>query len=261
MIPVYRMRDGKGNLSKNAVVFKKCGHLLNEGESILLFPEANHSLKRRIRPLSKGFTRVIDEALELNSQLDVQLVPIGQNYQFPTQAGDSASVFFGKPIQVQHFMNKGNYVNEMKASVFEEMVQLTTHVEPEEKYDTLATELNRLHIDFTRPKRIKHWLANPKLEEAPVWTSGNNFLFRFLFRMLNFPFIFLWRSIVKPKVPEPEFEGTFRFGFALLIYTSSYFIALLILTNYYDLKTALFYVFGHSALNLLLVKIGVTSSR
>ena len=83
MLPVYRIRDGRESLSKNSAIFERCAHLLLANQAILLFPEANHSLLRRVRPLSKGFTRILDNALRKNSRLDIQLVPIGQNYQEP----------------------------------------------------------------------------------------------------------------------------------------------------------------------------------
>jgi 1-acyl-sn-glycerol-3-phosphate acyltransferase len=56
MLPVYRIRDGWGNLTNNTAVFERCSKLLKTGECIVIFPEGNHNLKRTVRPLSKRFT-------------------------------------------------------------------------------------------------------------------------------------------------------------------------------------------------------------
>lgn len=260
MLPVYRIRDGKANLSKNKLIFEKCGQLLGCDEAILLFPEANHSLRRRVRPLSKGFTRIIDAAFQQDSDLDLQLVPIGQNYQYPKLAGDSAALYFGRPIHVGQFQNESDFVHRIKKEVFKELKQLTTHIE-EERYESMLSTLEKLHADFTQPSMINECLLQNQFEKIPKKTKSNSSVARFLFRLNNLPLIFLWRMWLKPKVQEPEFEATFRFGFALLVYPIFYFLLLVILGYVYDIKTACLAVLGHAVFNLLLVKIfGITSS-
>ncbi|MDO1499424.1 1-acyl-sn-glycerol-3-phosphate acyltransferase [Winogradskyella maritima] len=54
-----QMRDGRNQLKNNEAVFKKCTELFENEEAIVLFPEANHNLRRRVRNLSKGFTRIV----------------------------------------------------------------------------------------------------------------------------------------------------------------------------------------------------------
>mgnify|MGYP000647868222 CR=1 FL=1 len=55
MLPIYRFRDGVDTLSMNKPIFNRCGEVLHNHEAILIFPEGNHGLKRRVRPLKKGF--------------------------------------------------------------------------------------------------------------------------------------------------------------------------------------------------------------
>ena len=38
MLPVYRVRDGWNNLSKNHEIFENCSYLLGNNEGILIFP-------------------------------------------------------------------------------------------------------------------------------------------------------------------------------------------------------------------------------
>lgn len=260
MLPVYRLRDGKNNLSKNRAIFERCGQLLYDGEAILLFPEANHSLKRRVRPLSKGFTRIIEAAWANGTKLDLQLVPIGQNYQNPTKAGDSAALYFGKAISIQEFKDLKDFTSQIKQTVFDELRSLTTHIE-EENYEATLTKLESSNVDFTRPELIKEQLARNKFDHKPnLGAKGRRVTRRFLFLWINLPFIFLWRLLIRPKVPEPEFIATFRFGFILLAYPLTYSLCFVTLNYFYDIKTACLFILGHAAVNLILVKLGITSS-
>ncbi|MEO0570892.1 MAG: lysophospholipid acyltransferase family protein [Bacteroidota bacterium] len=261
MLPVFRIRDGRANVPKNKGIFEKCGQLLDQGEAILVFPEANHSLKRRVRPLSKGFTRIIDTAIHRNANLELTLVPIGQNYQSPQQAGDRATLYFGKPITVQPFKGEHGLAGKIKKAVFEELKQLTTHIEGD-NYENVLSELEDAGLDFTQPRRVNMYIKNKHLEKALKETKSNNTVARFLFKMNNLPLVFLWNVGVRPRVPEPEFEATFRFGFALVVYPMAYFLVLILLSYFYDLKTAGLWVMGHAVFNLILVKLfGITSSH
>ncbi len=261
MIPIYRIRDGKTNLSKNHQIFRKCGQLLAEGEAILVFPEANHSLKRRVRPLSKGFTRIIDAALQCNPNLDLTLVPIGQNYQSPRQVGDTAALYVGKPISVHRFKEERPYARTIKKEVFKELKQLTTHIQ-KETYESVLSKLEDCGVDFTQPTSVNEGMEHRAYEKTPKRTKSNNAIARFLFLWMNLPIVLLWRLWLKPKVPEPEFEATFRFGFSLMVYPLVYLLFLFLISFFYNVKTACLIVIGHAALNLLFTKVfGITSSN
>ena len=54
MLPVYRVRDGLSSVTKNNAIFELCIKYLKDKHSVLIFPEASHDLRRRIRPLNKG---------------------------------------------------------------------------------------------------------------------------------------------------------------------------------------------------------------
>jgi len=120
--------------------------------------------------------------------------------------------------------------------------------------------LDDLGMDYTDPVASNQWLAD---KHATITTPRKSFgrpLFRFIFRLINLPMILLWRILVKPKVPEPEFDATFRFGFVLLAYPLMYFLSIMALTYTFNLKTACLCCLSHVVLNLFLVKIGITSS-
>ena len=106
MHPVYRMRDGIRTLSGNYGTFEEVTQELLKGEHVLLFPEANHSLERRVRPLNKGFTRLIASTLEKNPDLPLQLILIGQNYEAPLQVGDASRILMTPPLDVRAWLKQ-----------------------------------------------------------------------------------------------------------------------------------------------------------
>ncbi|WP_181899419.1 lysophospholipid acyltransferase family protein [Flagellimonas nanhaiensis] len=260
MIPIYRIRDGKANLYKNQAIFERCSELLLNGEAILLFPEANHSLKRRVRPLSKGFTRIIMTALEKDPKMKLQLVPIGQNYMKPSQSGDAASLYVGNPIEVQEFMGSSKFVGDVKQEVFKALTALTTHI-PENEYEDVISKLEGRESLYLKPDAVNMMISERSFPKGkPQKVKVANTVSRALFYSLNFPLVVLWRTFIKPKVPEVEFEATFKFGFAMITYPLFYGILLTILWKYFDVKTACLTVLGHAVINIILVKIGITSS-
>ena len=260
MLPIYRLRDGRDQLSKNNRIFHECSELLKNGQAIVVFPEANHSLRRRVRPLSKGFTRIVWTVLEKYPDLDIQLVPVGQNYAYPMQSGDSTVLQFGKALSVQEHLSAANVTQKLRQEVFKSLTNLTTHI-PEANYEAMVAQLGEngnIYLDPNKMNEVVSLGVDSRTARESV--RGINTLLRGAFVLWNLPMVVLWHVLIKPKVPEEEFMATFRFGFALLVYPIAYIAVLSTFWSLFDAKTACLVVFGHAAFNLLLVKLGITSS-
>ena len=105
LMPIYRIRDGASQLGKNQEIFESCFDIFNRGETLMIFPEGSHNKKRTIRPLSKGFTRIIFGALQKYPDLDIKIVPVGLTYQNVSYYPTKVSLNFGKPISANEFHN------------------------------------------------------------------------------------------------------------------------------------------------------------
>ena len=260
MIPVYRIRDGKNSLKGNTVIFERCSELLQKGEAILIFPEGNHSLKRRVRPLSKGFTRILFLALESDPSMEIAIIPIGVNYTNAAKFPDQAALFYGKEIRVQDFFDKEDVsgsTSRLKEEVSHQLKKLTTHIEEEASYDDTIQKLEDSNVDYLEPKAVnlvldKQAMPSPRSKEKG---SGIKFLFKGLFNVLNFPMVILWSKCIKPKVTELEFMSTTRFMFALLIYPLQLLFLILGLLTFLNWQPALIICSTHLILNIVLVKL------
>ncbi len=244
MIPIYRIRDGRSTLYKNDAVFDNCAKVLGKGEAIVMFPEGNHSLRRRVRPLSKGFTRVLFRAAELSPQVDIQMIPVGVNYSNAEKFPSSAAVYYGTPISFQTLYDKEDLpgsVVRIRKMVAVSLKTLTTHISSEEDYAENVNYLVSQNVDFLDPVRSNGLLkekaasTNPVKDKSPKVNSGVS-IFKIIFSVLNLPVILVWRLLIKPKVPEPEFMGTFRFAAmfgGFFVYSSLLFIVVFITMDFW----------------------------
>ncbi len=104
LLPVYRIRDGKDNLSNNEDIFAQVIHLLENKQSVALFPEAAHSGKRQMLPHKKAIPRIALEAEAKNNfQLNLQIVPVGIYYSHYWKFNRALIVEYGEPISVDKY--------------------------------------------------------------------------------------------------------------------------------------------------------------
>ncbi|MGM5470059.1 lysophospholipid acyltransferase family protein [Flavobacteriaceae bacterium LMO-SS05] len=259
MLPVYRVRDGWNNLSKNNAIFKKSAELLDKEQAIVIFPEGSHHLNRTVRPLSKGFTRIIFETLEQYPETQLQMIPVGLNYVQAEKFGDSVSLYFGKPIpsSAEEFKTQNEMVVDLKTKVFNSLCELTTHIASED-YDATVSRLNQKKVDFLNPEAVNTCITSNFKNCEPVQTKDFSILkkvFKFLMILaLIVPYL-IWKLAVLPKIEEIEFRSTFRFVVAISIVPIYVLVLTLILLILASFKLALLYFFGVLILILIAVKL------
>ncbi|MDC6405096.1 MULTISPECIES: lysophospholipid acyltransferase family protein [Maribacter] len=261
MIPVYRIRDGRSSLSKNNEVFDKCSQILGQGKALVMFPEANHNLKRRVRPLSKGFTRIVFRALQQHPEIDLQIVPVGLNYLDATGFPDSVAVYYGTSISARSLFEEADIQRSekrTKSAVSNALKKLTTHIASEEDYDTILEYLASKKISFLRPRKVNQEVSKFELTVIPSGQTSISKqrlnIFKVLIALINFPMWLLWKFIVKPKVWEAEFTGTLRYATAQVGFTVYFLVLFLVISFLVNVKLGLLIVGGIFLLNRILVK-------
>lgn len=223
MLPIFRMRDGFETLSQNEAVFQQCFKILKNQKSLLIFPEGNHNLQRRVRILSKGFTRIVFGALEQNPEKEIVIVPIGINYSDPTNYASEVSLYYGKPISTNYYyenFDKNESVTKLKNEVSDQLKILTTHIENTNQYEEIA---NHFHPEeFLFPEKINTKLETLQIFSAAVSDKKNNFNPLALPVKINsiFP-LWIWRNIAS-KIEEKEFISTFKFTLGITAFPLFY---------------------------------------
>jgi 1-acyl-sn-glycerol-3-phosphate acyltransferase len=268
MMPVYRVRDGFSSIQKNNEIFELCISYLKNKDTILVFAEANHNLKRRIRPLSKGFTRIAFGAEEkYDWNLDLQIVPVGVNYARHRKAGNTVQVNYGKPIPVKTYRetyleDERKGVESMKRDVSDAMKELVFHVdnlneytiqkilwddlEPDE-HKTIDPEIANARIAKTKPYLSEDLIErakalNEKAEKAGIelqdLISENKFGFKkillsplYLFSYINnvIPYQPI-RHMIDNAIKDRAFDASIKFLLSLITFPVFYIIVSVILS-------------------------------
>lgn len=106
MMPIYRMRDGRDAMSRNAAIFEKCYNILRTGKTLEIFPEGGHSAKHKLEPLKKGAARIALGALDgMTRENDIQIVPVGLNYASEKAFRTHLSVNYGPPLSAKKYFD------------------------------------------------------------------------------------------------------------------------------------------------------------
>jgi hypothetical protein len=259
MLPVYRVRDGWSTISKNNFIFNTCIEKLKNNEAVALFPEGNHHMNRTVRPLSKGFTRIIFETLKTHPELDLQLVPIGVNYKEGSTFGDSVALYYGTPISAKSMVT--DFSNEeivaLRQTMQEKIKDLTTHIESD-VYDETITKLNALNVDFLNPKAVNSCIESSFQECVPRSKQNKNWLKQFFTGLLIlnlFLPVIIWKYYIKPKINEVEFIATFRFALVITLVPIWIFICCFVIVSTFGLIFGLAYVLFILVIALLSVKL------
>ena len=256
MMPIYRIKDGRSGLSKNEEVFQKCYKILNKNGTILIFPEGNHNIQRRLRILSKGFTRIILGTFENNPDQEIVVIPIGINYTNAKKFASSVHLVFGEPIPVHHEPTENN-LNEasskLKNEVSEAMKKLITHIESSEHHDKIAAAFKE--EEFLHPSKVNEKLHGIDHTHKEITTEENQFHFLRPLVMANSVIpIMVWKKL-SPKIKEEEFIATWRFTIGITLFPICYMIQAGIIAYFFNGLTGYIYL----ALSFLIVYLFVKS--
>lgn len=248
MIPVYRIRDGVNTIEKNIKIFEQCFEILNNEGAIEVFAEGAHHLKRKILPLKKGFARIILGTLQKYPDLEIQIIPVGINYDSHLNFPSSVSIYYGKPILANNLIDVENpdmrfskILNEVSSA----LKKLTLHIEDTANYDKIIAELNTHKVDYTKPLEAYKLLEKIKsnsLKPIPKKRKINWFTPIHLLAKLNsiFPLLIWWK--LKSTIKDPVFTNTYRFALIVTLFPLFYLIQTGIVYYFFNLKYAIIYL-------------------
>lgn len=220
MMPVYRMRDGFEQLSKNEETFEKCFGILNRGEVVLIFPEANlASPGYALRTLSKGFARL---AFQADETLDTELkiIPVGLNYLDHDRPRHKLIINYGKALDISNYKPKNEKaspraLNELKNDLRLSLENLILIPSNDQNYGYRVKVLKSLseQFSFAELKSRVNKLEHPQGNKWKPWKA--------LIWMLELPNLlplFVIRFILRKKVKDPQFILSLKFVLGMILF-------------------------------------------
>ena len=253
MLPIYRIRDGRESLSKNEEVFQKCFKILNRKGTVLIFPEGNHNIQRRVRILSKGFTRIVFGALDEYGDHELMVVPIGINYTNARKYASSVSLHVGEAIRANDYYQREKHTvssTALKEEVRNRLKKLTTHIEDQENHDYMESCFRE--DEFFDPQKVNSKLEKPELLEPLTHDNSSDFnLLLPLVKVNSFFPLLIW-NYLKPRISEEEFISTYKFSVGITAFPLFYMAQAWVLAIFFGSGVGWIY-FGLSLLSVWLL--------
>ena len=242
MLPIYRIRDGFNSIRRNEVIFETAKKILTNGGVVGIFPEGSHSLLYKVRPLKKGVARIAFMTEEAsNFDLNLQIVPIGVQYESHFLPKGRTLISFGKPIKVADYRDKFNKdQNDAYESILDELSRklktLVLNIDVIDDYDRVLT-IYKEKRGYKRNLK-EQLIADQDLIDAII--EGKNFEVKpdkknIILSPLAFIWSVLWKIIgfipktitdlfVQKTTKDPHFYGTMRFTYSIFLYPIIYLV-------------------------------------
>lgn len=244
MRPIYRIRDGKHLVSNNEPILNFFAEALAQGNCVLIFPEGNHSLRRTLRPLRKGFIEIADKAFALDNDLNLGLVTVGLSYQNATCFRDRVHIHYADAIDATSLFAEGTDRSSGKkerdkdilAFVHQRLSACTVHI-ASEHYGVIEQQLIREKADFLQVQAVNARIAeltesisSDRSEECLAQaTPCEGSRLKLVINILFWPLVFIWRRRIRPMIKEDEFVSTFRFAYFTFVLLAGLLLVVLFL--------------------------------
>lgn len=255
LMPIYRIRDGVKQLGRNQEIFEKCFSIFEKQKALMIFPEGSHDRRRTIRPLSKGFSRIVFGALERNPELKIQIVPVGLTYQNSSVYPSNITLQYGTPVLANDYYDTDNLNAEtkrLKDTISQQLKKLAVHIPDDEKYQSTLTQLNNANVDYTKVDEVNNMIISGKISGRQRHINFLGFLKYFIILNSIIPWL-LWK-LAEKKNDEIEFVDTFRFGISTLSFGLFYLIQTFLVSYFFDWKFGVIYLASSLAIILLFSK-------
>ncbi len=177
ILPAYRIRDGKENLKKNEEIFDISVKILENNNTLTLFPETTHTNKRRLQILKKGVQRIVFQAEEKNDfKLGVKIIPIGMYYSNYWNFKSDVQIIFGKPIDIQEYLelyqeNPQKAMLALRDKLTDEIKPLIINIENKEYYNLFEFMREVYNRKMRRKLKLKKNIYNKFIADKQIIKS------------------------------------------------------------------------------------------
>lgn len=144
LLPAYRMGyEGLSAVHKNQETFEDAGKSLNDGETVMLYPEGGHQDKRWLGSFKLGYLRIAFAAAEkMEFKQDIMILPSCNHYSNYFHARTDMLIKFGKPISLKPFYERyqeapRETMVEINKIVHSQIKEMMLHIDDIENYEAI----------------------------------------------------------------------------------------------------------------------------
>lgn len=245
MLPVYRIRNGYGNLKKNDAIFERCYDLLGEGKNVMMFSEGGHHNEYFLQRLSKGSSRLAFLAQKNHPLRKIYLQPVGINYGHHQQPRCTLHLVFGNPIEVgaliQSDLSDAENINILREELQNRMAACMWLPENDAHYMAKKERINSVTTRkdfFTLKETLQNdWEKMPKRKPP-------SFLTKFLALLLFIPSfvpLLISRWIIN-KFEDIVFISSMKYALGAFFFPIWWLLSGVVLSLLFSPQVALFYI-------------------
>lgn len=157
ILPIFRIRDGIKNLSRNQEIFEKTVDILHKNKRLAILPEGNHAGFRKLRALKKGIARITFQSAEkANYDMPIHIVPVGLEYGNYVNMRSTLFVNYGKPLDASIYYedykeNPQRTMTNMLKDLRGRMSELMIDIQDDEHYK-LIENVREIYRDEMKKK-------------------------------------------------------------------------------------------------------------
>lgn len=144
LLPAYRMGyEGLAAVHKNKETFNIAEQSLNDGETVMLYPEGGHQDKRWLGSFKLGYLRIAFSAAEkMDYKQDIMILPSCNHYSNYFHARTDMMIKFGKPISLKPYYecyqeSPRETMMEINKIVHSTIKDMMLHIDDIDNYDAI----------------------------------------------------------------------------------------------------------------------------
>ncbi len=151
LIPIYRKTNAQySDLKQNFELIAGMQHHLNKNNVLMVLVEGSASIKKHLRPIQKGVARIAFGTYENFNRDDIEIIPVGVNFDYPTQFRLTTMIGLGEPLLLKHYMatyknNKAKAINELIKDIRRNIQNNMIHLNDIEQDETLLEQWLVIH--------------------------------------------------------------------------------------------------------------------
>ena len=197
LIPIYRLSEGKENMSKNTDSFNASIEVMKKGGAVLIFSEGLCENEWKLRPLKKGTARLAWQAWVDEGITNMEIVPLAINYNSYRHIPKYVWMETGKAICQPHIsqQNPSLFFQEVNGKLEAELARLVLVKNDLEDIPVSKSKLSApLRLLLALPAAISFLVHFPlkSAAHALAWrkTKGTVFYDAVFFAILTFTYPF-----------------------------------------------------------------------
>jgi len=159
LIPIYRSTNANfKELKQNISILDEVGQQLNKNISLMILVEGSASIRKGLRPIQKGIARLAFETYEKYGRDDLEIIPVGANFDYPTEFRMTGLIHLGEALPIRDYLhlyreNEKKAIRKLMQDIQAGMRQNIIHIEKEAD-ETLVEQQLLLYRNSQKEKRF-----------------------------------------------------------------------------------------------------------